>query len=193
MSEDNYLVVDDFITDEELTIFLGFFQGNLQEETFKRAGIGAGTEFQVKQEIRGDYIRWLNRDTDQQIGSFFERVDEVIANLNRLCYLSLSGAEFHMAHYPVGTFYKRHLDQFSQSSNRLISMILYLNQDWKEGDGGELKVYLAKGEETIAPLAKRVVFMRSDQVEHEVMMTNKDRFSLTGWLLYRPPGLTYLS
>lgn len=191
LSEDNYLVIDDFITDQDLDVFLSYFQETLEEEDFKRAGIGTGAGFQQKVEIRGDYIRWLDRSKDVELADFFARVDEAIGVLNRYCYLSLSGSEFHMAHYPAGTFYKRHLDQFNHRSNRLISFILYLNKNWQEGDGGELKVYLNEEERTIAPVAKRCVIMRSDKVEHEVLMTNKDRYSLTGWLLYQPPGLTF--
>ncbi|MEQ9305759.1 MAG: 2OG-Fe(II) oxygenase [Marinoscillum sp.] len=193
LSEDNFLVIDDFISDKELSVFLGYFKEHLEEQEFKKAGIGTGSEFQLKTEIRGDYIRWLDREKDVELQDFFAKVDESISVLNRYCFLSLSGSEFHMAHYPAGTFYKRHLDQFNQRSNRLISVILYLNKDWKNGDGGELKVYLDDREETIEPVAKRLVLMRSDKVEHEVLMTNRDRYSLTGWLLYQPPGLKFLA
>ena len=193
LSEDNYLVIDDFIEDQELDVFLSYFQESLEEDDFKPAGIGTGQDFQLKREIRGDKIKWLDRSKDLELTRFFERVDETIGVLNRYCYLSLSGSEFHMAHYPQGTFYKRHLDQFNSRSNRLISVILYLNKNWQEGDGGELKVFLNGEERTIAPIAKRCVIMRSDKVEHEVMITNKDRYSLPGWLLYQPVGLTFLT
>ncbi|MEP2024138.1 MAG: 2OG-Fe(II) oxygenase [Reichenbachiella sp.] len=193
LSEESCLVIDDFISDHELSIFLDYFQEHLNDDDFKKAGIGAGTDFQLKSQVRGDYIRWLNRDNDTELADFFARIDEAIAKLNRYCFLSLSGSEFHMAHYPQGTFYKKHLDQFNHRSNRLISVILYLNTDWKEGDGGELKLYLDGHEKIIAPIAKRIVFMRSDQVEHEVLETHVDRYSLTGWLLYQPPGLTFLA
>lgn len=193
LSKENYLVIDDFITETELDIFLGNFQEHLEEDDFKKAGIGTGHEFQLKHSVRGDYIRWLNRDRDLLLSDFFTKVDEVVAVLNRFCFLSLSGFEFHMAHYPTGTFYKRHLDQFNNRSNRLISVILYLNKDWRKGDGGELRIYLDGTEKEIEPIARRIVFMRSDLVEHEVLMTTKDRYSLTGWLLYQPPGLTYLA
>ena len=193
LSEESCLVIDDFISDQELDIFLTYFQDHLEVNDFKKAGIGTGTDYQLKSQIRGDYIRWLNRSTDIELADFFTKVDEAIQKLNRYCFLSLSGSEFHMAHYPKGTFYKRHLDQFNHRSNRLISVILYLNKNWKEGDGGELKLYLENKEKVIAPVAKRLVLMRSDQVEHEVLETHVDRYSLTGWLLYQPPGLTYLA
>jgi len=193
LSEENCLVIDDFISDHELSIFLTYFQETLKDDDFKKAGIGTGSKFQLKDHVRGDYIRWLNRDTDTELADFFKRIDEAIAKFNRYCFLSLSGSEFHMAHYPKGTFYKKHLDQFNQRSNRMISVILYLNKNWARGDGGELKLYLNDREKTISPIAKRIVFMRSDQVEHEVLETYVDRYSLTGWLLYQPPGLTFLA
>lgn len=193
LSKENFLVIDDFISNEELDIFLANFQEHLKEDDFKKAGIGTGHDFQLMTSVRGDYICWLNRERDHELADFFLKADEVVTVLNRYCFLSLSGYEFHMAHYPTGTFYKRHLDQFSHRSNRLISVILYLNKHWKKGDGGELKLFIDGEEREIEPIAKRIVFMRSDLVEHEVLTTMKDRYSLTGWLLYQPPGLTYLA
>jgi len=194
LSEDNYLVIDDFISDDELDTLMSNFKTHLEEDHFKRAGIGTGDEFQLKKEIRGDYIRWLDPNRDTALKDFFERINEAIYVFNRYCFLSLSGSEFHMAHYPPGTFYKRHLDQFNHANNRLITVILYLNTNWQEGDGGELQVFLENDEAVkVAPTAKRIVFMRSDMIEHEVLVTNKDRYSVTGWLLYQPPGLTFLT
>ncbi|WP_258105605.1 2OG-Fe(II) oxygenase [Marinoscillum sp. MHG1-6] len=192
LSEQNYLVIDNFISDEELKSFNQFLRKELNQETFDKAGIGTLDQFQVDKKIRGDYIRWLNADTDLEVASYFERLGVIIQKLNRYCYLSLSGSEIHLAHYPQGTYYKRHLDQFQQRNNRLISVILYLNENWQEGDGGELKVYLDHEEKTIQPIGRRLVLMRSNLVEHEVLMTHKDRFSITGWLLYQPVGLGFL-
>lgn len=192
LSEDNYLVIDDFISGEELVTFRSYFEKQLQQDTLTKAGIGTADQFQVRKEVRGDYIKWLDRATDTHLASFFDRIDVMIRQLNRYCFLSLSGAEFHLAHYPKGTFYKRHLDQFQQRNNRLISVILYLNEEWQQGDGGELNVYLDHKDETIAPVARRVVLLRSNLVEHEVLETHKDRYSITGWLLHQPVGLGFL-
>ena len=192
LSDQHYLVLDEFISEQELRSFRDYFAIQLKNETFSKAGIGAMDQYQVRKEIRGDYIKWLNPERDAPIAPFFERIGVMIQRLNRLCYLSLSGSEFHFAHYPRGTFYRRHLDQFQQRNNRLITVILYLNADWCEGDGGELKVYPDGGENTIRPIARRLVLMRSDLVEHEVLMTHRDRYSITGWLLYQPVGLGFL-
>lgn len=192
LSEDNYTIIDQFISDEELAIFRSFFRSQQENDALTKAGIGTLDQFQIKEEIRGDYIKWLDPERDTRMTPFFDRIDTVIRMLNRYCYLSLSGAEFHLAHYPVGTYYKRHLDQFQNRNNRLISVILYLNDDWEPGNGGELKVFLDDREEIIDPVARRVVLLRSNLVEHEVLMTNKDRYSITGWLLHQPVGLGFL-
>jgi SM-20-related protein len=113
--------------------------------------------------------------------------------MNRYCYLSLSDYEFHLAHYPTGTFYKRHLDQFVGRNNRMISVVIYLNEHWKVGDGGELQIYLESGDVTVQPKARRCVLFKSADVEHEVLTTNVGRDSLTGWLLYKPAGLGLLA
>lgn len=69
-------------------------------------------------------------------------------------------------------------------------MLVYLNEDWKQGDGGELKIHQQSGKGMfIAPLARRLVMFKSATVEHEVMLTHTHRKSLTGWLLHQPASL----
>jgi SM-20-related protein len=104
--------------------------------------------------------------------------------------LGLSGDEFHLAHYPKGGHYKKHLDQFNNRSNRTISMVIYLNQDWKKGDGGELEVFFQDGSSVlIEPIEGRCVMFKSAIVPHAVLASAKPRNSLTGWLLQQPSAL----
>jgi SM-20-related protein len=97
-----------------------------------------------------------------------------------------------MAHYPAGSFYKRHLDQFKERNNRVISTILYLNKNWEASQGGELKLFFDHEEKIVEPKYGRIVSFKSDQLEHEVLKTNVDRFSITGWMLHNPVGLGFL-
>lgn len=97
-----------------------------------------------------------------------------------------------MNFYPKGSFYKRHLDQFNNRSNRMITMIIYLNENWKKEDGGELKIYKNNTEILVEPLANRSIIFKSAALEHEVLPTNAGRNSITGWFLYQPSGVGYI-
>ena len=69
-------------------------------------------------------------------------------------------------------------------------MIIYLNDDWKHGDGGELEIFEKDGTSfLIEPLAARCVMFKSAEVPHAVLEAHKNRFSLTGWLLYQPSSV----
>jgi SM-20-related protein len=113
---------------------------------------------------------------------FFDLMDRFVAYLNSTCYTGITGYEFHYALYETGSFYKRHLDQFRSNKSRAFSMIMYLNADWETKDGGELCVYHADRIQTIAPENGKCVFFRSNELEHEVLVTHKPRLSITGWL-----------
>ncbi len=111
---------------------------------------------------------------------------------NRELYLNASAFEFHFALYPAGSFYKRHLDQFKERNNRLLTFILYFNDDWQVEDQGQLRLYTDEATEDLAPTGNRVVLFLSDKLEHEVLVTRTSRLSLTGWFLYQPEGLSFL-
>lgn len=192
LAEDDFVIVDDFISDELYRQIMDFFHQKEASDELRKAGIGAQKDFQVKAEIRGDFIYWLDENRDSKLSSFFGLMDELTQNLKRFCYLSLSGSEFHIAKYPDGTFYHRHLDQFNERTNRQITVLIYLNKNWQKGDGGELVIYKKGKEIKVEPIAKRLLLFRSDIIEHEVLTTNVPRYSLTGWLLHQPAGIGYL-
>jgi SM-20-related protein len=112
----------------------------------------------------------------------FDVIDKFILHLNQTCYTGLTGYEFYYTLYPQGSFYKRHLDQFKSNDNRKYSMIIYLNKEWGAADGGELCIYHLTGAQYIAPEEGTSVFFKSNELEHEVLLTNKPRMSITGWL-----------
>lgn len=193
LAQQNYLIIDNYFTPEQLTIAHHFFEQKQKENVFQKAAIGPSGNKKVISEIRGDYTYWLDRKKDIELKAVFENFDEVKSLLNRLMFLSLAGYEFHLAHYPKGSFYKKHLDQFDSRNNRMISMIIYLNKNWSTNDGGELRIY-PEGEESvdIAPLENRCVIFRSDILFHEVLVSNTSRKSITGWMLYQPVILPFL-
>ncbi|WP_310684581.1 2OG-Fe(II) oxygenase [Aliifodinibius sp. S!AR15-10] len=193
LATDDYLVIDDFISDRLYQNIQHYFQVLLDESEFDKAAIGSSDQRKVESEIRGDFIYWLDPEKDAELSELFSLLDSVVINLKEHLFLSISDYEFHFALYPPNTRYEKHVDQFQGQSNRVISMLIYLNEDWKPGDGGELKIYRPDGDEQlIEPLAKRMVMFKSDTVEHEVMLTKTSRRSITGWLLHRFSSLKYL-
>ncbi len=192
LAKDDYLVIDNFLDDEIYADLRRFFLNKLGHDEFDPAGIGALSDHHLDKSRRGDHVYWLDSNVDTHLSPVFEIIRDLIAKLNRYCYLGIADFESHLAYYPVGTFYEKHVDQFKDRSNRLISMIIYLNEGWKKGDGGELKLYLDDEERLVEPIAKRIVLFKSDVLPHEVLKTKVGRYSLTGWLLKRPAELGFL-
>lgn len=192
LSDNDYVVIDNFLSPELYQAVRGFLLQRLNDDEFQRAGLGSVFNNVLDTKIRGDFTYWLDKGRDQKVRTVFDLIEEIKFTLNRYCFLSLSGYEFHLAYYPEGTFYKRHVDRFQDHSNRMISVIIYLNEGWQKGDGGELKIYKETGDIIVDPLAGRCVMFKSADVPHEVLPTNVGRYSLTGWMLYQPSGVGYL-
>ncbi|MDQ6479039.1 2OG-Fe(II) oxygenase [Dyadobacter sp. LHD-138] len=146
---------------------------------------GTGNEAVVLQNklVRGDKIYWLDRKhNDPYENDFFDLMDRFVSHLNSTCYTGITGYEFHYTLYETGSFYKKHIDQFRNNGSRQYSMIMYLNADWEEKDGGELRIHHVDNQQNISPLNGKSVFFKSSELEHEVLLTNKPRLSITGWL-----------
>jgi SM-20-related protein len=188
LSENDFVVIDNFLDEGVFELIRSFFLAHLDQ--FKIAGIGALAENAVRPDIRGDYTFWLDRKRDAELESLWHLIDETIFIYNRYCYLGLSGYEFHLAKYPKGGHYDKHLDQFNNRSNRMISMIVYLNVDWTKGDGGELEIYLKDGNSILVePKGARCVMFKSAEVPHRVLASHKDTYRLPCWLLHQPSSL----
>ena len=184
IAENGFAVIDDFLSNEEIDRILalqGFKNGLLQ---FKKAGIGKNQDKQINEAIRGDYIQWIDpNNAEPPLLTYLDRLKQVIAFVNQSLFLSLKDCEVHQTIYPIGSFYKRHLDQFKKDDHRKLSVICYLNKDWKEADGGQLRMFIGTESRDILPLAGRLVCFRSDLLEHEVLPATRERLSLTGWLI----------
>ncbi|WP_316750098.1 2OG-Fe(II) oxygenase [Pedobacter gandavensis] len=156
------------------------YQGNL----LLSAGTGNDTVVVQDKLFRSDRIYWLDRaHNDPHENSFFDLMDQFVSHLNSTCYTGITGYEFHYTMYEEGSFYKKHLDQFRSNTSRQYSMIMYLNTDWQLEDGGELCVHHANATlQNIPPMNGKSVFFKSSELEHEVLVTNKSRMSITGWL-----------
>lgn len=154
-----------------------------QSNSMRSAGIGNEVIINQDKLIRSDVIYWLDRSHDNvHENAFFELIDSFVLYLNSTCYTGITGYEFHYTLYESGSFYTKHIDQFQQNGSRAFSMIMYLNADWKLGDGGELQIHHVDNLQTISPTNGKSVFFKSSELAHEVLLTNVPRMSITGWL-----------
>ena len=186
-----YCIVEDFFTDEEVSLLRQSLIEKHEEDAFKKAAIGNRVNEIIVKSIRGDVILWIDeiKANEAEI-LFFNKVNNLVNYLNKTCFLGILQKEFHYALYPEGTYYKRHIDTFHNDDRRKLSIVCYLNEDgWLPENGGELVLYLNEnGEETekvIYPFPGRVVIFESQIIEHEVKPVNKERMSITGWLKTR--------
>ncbi len=160
------------------------------ENELKKAAIGNKTNQLIDKEIRGDYIKWIDEKQANKVeNAFFEKISDFIYYLNKTCFMGILKKEFHYAIYPKGTFYERHLDTFKNDDRRILSMVLYLNDEtWTiDKNGGELVIYTSENTAVnIAPYPGRLVIFESQFLEHEVKPVKKgNRLSITGWLKTR--------
>jgi SM-20-related protein len=154
---------------------------------FNQATIGKNKN--IATDIRSDLICWIDFQEHFEATKILKtKLDSLILNLNQKFFFGIKGFEGHYAIYPAGSFYKKHLDTFEKDGDRVLSFILYLNQNWKKTDGGELCLFEHNQNEfkdnkvIIEPLGGRLVLFLSHLVQHEVLKTNRERLSFTGWL-----------
>tara|TARA_B100000378_G_C17883308_1_gene356425 strand:+ start:38 stop:667 length:630 start_codon:yes stop_codon:yes gene_type:complete len=187
LTSKQYSIIDNFFTSEEVVALRQSLLDKYEEDAFKKSAIGNRTNEVIKKAIRGDIILWIdenNINPSEQL--FFNKINDLKDYLNRTCFLGINQKEFHYAIYPEGTFYKRHLDTFQNDDRRKLSFVCYLNEEnWKPENGGELVLYLEKGEEVVYPFPGKVVIFESQILEHEVKPVNTPRLSITGWLKTR--------
>ena len=193
LADKGYAIIDHFLSEAEVRSILQLneFQEGLLH--FRKAGIGQRDEKQINEAIRGDFIKWIDRSTaPEEIKTYLLRLNELISFVRESLFISLKDYEVHMTMYPPGSYYKRHLDQFKKDDHRRLSVICYLNENWKEEEGGQLRIYSKDNEIDVLPEAGRLVCFRSDLLEHEVLPATRPRLSLTGWILDQYADLKHL-
>jgi SM-20-related protein len=184
LATDGYSVCDQFLSQSEVDAIINLPDFKEGLTNFKRAGIGKDQGLQINEAVRGDYIYWLDKNSARpETKIYLERLGEMVNFLNEALFLSLKDYEVHLTVYPVGSYYKRHLDQFKLDDHRKLSVICYLNNDWLPEHGGQLRMYLKGSSQDVLPVAGRLVCFRSDMIEHEVLPATRERLSLTGWIL----------
>lgn len=187
IAEKGWALVDNFLSDEQVKNILQEQVELFREGAFRKAGIGKGENFQVRPEIRGDHVMWIDtKEASDHVNVYLNKIEALRQKINEEFYIGLKSFECHFATYPPESFYKKHLDQFKQVKYRILTCILYLNQQWTYKDGGLLRIYKDGENESdyidIVPKAGTFVCFKSAEIYHEVLPTSRQRYSITGWL-----------
>ena len=152
-------------------------------EQFVPAAIGRGSSAERNRFVRRDKIAWLD-ERQPHAAAWRQWCEALRLYLNQRLFLGLFSFESHLAHYGPGDFYTRHRDAFRGESNRLLSVVAYLNLGWQPDQGGELVIYRDDNSVpllAVTPSFASVVLFLSEEFPHEVLPAQRDRFSVAGW------------
>ncbi|KAG2186959.1 hypothetical protein INT44_003187 [Umbelopsis vinacea] len=145
---------------------------------------------------RDDQTVWLDAAIDygheskQHLNQVLGMISQgLLQDLSKIIHLN-GKVEYQLDYYhPQNARYERHRDAFPVSdredfTQRRVTAIVYLNPDWVQGDGGELRIFGKNDEadQDIAPIASRMVVYLSGVADHAVIATSQDRYALTAWI-----------
>ncbi|MCQ8896616.1 2OG-Fe(II) oxygenase [Limnobacter humi] len=156
----------------------------LKQQTLRSAGVGRTDTRRNHPDIRRDQIAWIEPDAaaSRQWLDFAAALQQA---LNRRLFLGLFSFESHFAHYAPGAFYKTHVDAFRGESNRVVSVVAYLNPGWQQSDGGSMVLYQPDQPDTalveVWPEQGTLAVFLSEEFPHEVKPAHRDRYSIAGW------------
>lgn len=187
IAEHGWCVEPDFLTAYDIAALAADARRRDDAGLLRAAGVGRGAKRIESTGTRGDRIAWLDDDDPEPaLHSVRAALESLRCALNASLFLGLASFEAHYALYPAGAFYRRHRDRFRDDDARVISCVLYLNENWKSGDGGELRVHLPDGAwRDILPSGGTLVAFVSERFEHEVLPARRERLALTGWFRRR--------
>ena len=170
----------------------------------------AGAQISVKS-VRGDRVFWM--DPDQIEAGRFDALASVLKAIDTLVLdhmardarrpgvqkkaARLAGladrTHAMLAEYPGrASRFVKHVDNTARDGRRL-TVLCYLNEDWRGEHGGALKVYDRTGPDgaserdgaaaslEVAPAGGALAMFYADEVPHEVLPSHRSRHSFTVW------------
>ena len=186
LAEHGWAVTTDLLAPCAIAVLAQEAQSLWTGTTFKAAGVGRHAALQIRADIRGDHILWLDEaNLTVPQAAYWTAMETLRQELNAQLFVGVQELEAHYAVYPPGAFYQKHLDRFSTADERIISCSLYLNSNWDVADGGALRLYAGEHSIDVYPHAGTLAIFRSDAIYHEVLPATRERFSLTGWFKRR--------
>lgn len=186
LERDGYAVVQEFLGTDAIAALARECKTLRDRGELRTAAVGRGGSRTVDERVRGDRTRWFDvDDASAAQRAYRERMETLRRSLNRSLVLGLDELEAHYAVYSPGARYARHRDRFRDDDARVLSSVLYLNPDWRDDEGGALRLYLGVNQSEpfrdILPDAGTFVLFLSAEFEHEVLPAVRERISIAGW------------
>lgn len=148
------------------------------------AGLGRGSARARASAIRQVEARWIEGLDDAE-RRFLAMAETLRVAINRRLFLGLFDFEAQQLCYPPGGFYARHVDSLAGERNRVVSLVLYLNEDWRTEHGGQLAIWRAGADGApaaeVLPEAGTLVLMLSEEIPHEARPATRTRRAIAGW------------
>jgi len=187
LAEQGWGVISDFIPEAFGSALRQALTLHRCNGDFQPARLGQGGGLTAGKEVRSDEIMWLDRNNRIPIDDYLAYIGDIQQLLNCQLSLGLESYESIATIFPVGSACKRHLDQINNHEQRILTAILYLNQEWQTEDGGQLRLYTGSGDEhiDIYPQAGNLLIFLSPRFQHEVLPTNRKRLAITTWFKRR--------
>ena len=184
LAGDGYAVIHGLVPHELCLRLQAEARAAHDTDKLDRAGIGRVDDHTLDTRVRRDKTKWFDRTSAAQT-DYLEIMETVRQTVNRELFLGLFSYEAHFAVYEPGGFYKRHVDAFRGSRNRVLSSVFYMNENWSAEDDGALVIYADDETETtlatVYPEFGTLVLFLSEDIPHEVRPTTRDRYSIAGW------------
>jgi len=215
LNDSGYVVLPNYLSPDLVSNLLKDVEGIRASGRFKTAKIGQDFSNKLNTEVRVAETCFIGRsksdlgDSAARMALYdsLDRIREGLSGNLRLDEIDDGGDllrcapaldpgldELLYARYPRGGFYRRHRDAIDGSASvlRCYSLLLYLNEEWTEKDGGQLRMHFdgfddevpEGGEEDyldVEPRGGTLVIFKSDQVPHEVLDTWAQRTAIVGW------------
>lgn len=225
LERDKYVIIPNFLTESQQDALRADVQALRQKQQFNVAKIGQDDTNRLNTAVRvaetcfwGPGIsdkEYTNQARQQLHGILNQHVRQDLMTLmhshngSGKDSLDAGLTELLYAYYPTGGFYRTHTDALpgSASALRKYSLLLYLNQEWTEADGGQLRMYVggsdksgSGGEEQnanqkhgdnhppsdysyhdVLPTGGTLVLFDSAAIPHEVLDTQRERLAVVGW------------
>jgi len=147
----------------------------VKKEIKKELGKGGATSLSASQTQRYSALREL-----------FEAIDMLVMGELSTRVPGLEGIQERtdamLAIYPgKASRFQRHVDNTKRDGRRL-TVLCYLNTEWRSGDGGSLRIHPEIGEAVdIAPVGGRIAIFYADEMPHEVLPAHAVRHAVTLW------------